>query len=237
MISKASFTTDTSPQIKRVYIYKVDHDLGVNPNSFGDYCTLAHCKDIMREKIAKDVKKFTNQESSVEDMGIWVIGIAGKRLNFDGSDRYGRIVYIMQVTEVLTFAEYWNDLRFVYKRLILTPKQEILYQNGHKNNYRFFKQNNSRQVCGDNKEENRNEEHKHVLISDRFEYYGAESEKQIKLIDYLGLSEKDTMRGHRVYPSSSGKPIPKAVIDYIKHDFGARKCLARPTFSSLDFEL
>jgi hypothetical protein len=237
MTAKASFTTDTFPQIKQVYIYKITHDTGINPNPFGDYCTLAHCMQDMCQIIAKDIKKFTNHELSVADMGIWVIGIAGKDLNFDGFDRYGRIVYTMQITEVLTFAEYWKDPRFTYKRPVLTPDQKIQYQNGCKNNYSFFRQNNSRQVCGDNFEAYRNEEHKHVLISDRFEYYGADSENQIKIIDYLDLSKNDKMRNYRVYSSAKGKPIPEAVIDYIKHTFGARKCLARPTFSSPDFEV
>ncbi|MGI6688762.1 MAG: hypothetical protein ACOX6Y_10570 [Christensenellales bacterium] len=263
MIAQASFTTDASSQIKQVYIYKLDHDTGVNPNPFGDYCTLAHCKDRMREKIAEDIKKFVNHTLSIADMGIWVIGIAGKRLDFNGSNRYGRIVYAMQVTEVLTFDEYWKDPRFAYKQPNLTPEQKMQFQDGHKRNYRFFKQNDNRQICGDNiicsdnikgcyekgsRSDNNiicgnnikgcyGKESRYVLVSDRFEYYGADSENQIKLIDFLGLSENDTMRGHRVYPSPSGKPIPEAVIDYIKHTFGARKCLARPTFSSPDFEV
>ena len=30
-------------KVKIVYAYKVDHDLGMNPNPFGAYCTLAYC--------------------------------------------------------------------------------------------------------------------------------------------------------------------------------------------------
>jgi hypothetical protein len=114
MMAKTSFTTDASPQIKQVYVYKLDHDTGMNPNPFGDHCTLAYCKHMMREKIADVIaaQKSINHALSIADMGIWVIGITGKKLDFNSSNRYGRIVYAMQVTELLTFDEYWKDPRF-----------------------------------------------------------------------------------------------------------------------------
>ena len=31
-------------KMKILYAYKVDHDLGMNPNPFGAYYTLAYCK-------------------------------------------------------------------------------------------------------------------------------------------------------------------------------------------------
>lgn len=238
-MTKTSFTTVASPQIKQVYVYKLDHDTGMNPNPFGDYCTLAYCMHMMREKIAKDVaaQKSVNPKLSIADMGIWVIGIAGKKLDFNGSKRYGRIVYAMQVTEVLTFDEYWRDPRFVTKRPNFTPGEEIQFQNGHEANYRFFKLNNNRRICGDNIEGHYDEGSRYILVSDRFEYYGTDSENQIKLLDFLGLSENDTMRGYRVYSSPKGKPVPEAVTEYIKHAFRANKCVARPTFSSPDFQI
>ena len=239
MMARTSSAVNGSPQIKHVYVYKLDHDTGMNPNPFGDYCTLAYCKHDMREIIVKDVAaaKSLHPGLSVGDIGIWVIGIAAKRLDFKGSNRYGRIVYAMQVTELLTFDEYWVDPRFVSKRPNRTSDEEVKIQNGHKGNYRFFKLNDNRRICGDNIDGRYDEGSRYVLVSDRFEYYGTDSENKIRLIDFLGLSEKDTMRKYRVYPSPSGKPIPEAVIEYIEHAFGARKCMARPTFSSPDFEV
>ncbi len=33
-----------SGEAEILYVYKVDHDVGMNPNPFGEYCTLAYCK-------------------------------------------------------------------------------------------------------------------------------------------------------------------------------------------------
>lgn len=193
----------------------------------------------MREKIVNHIadKRSIDPTISITDMGIWIIGIAGKKLDFAGSNRYGRIVYAMQVSEVLTFEEYWTDPRFIDKKPNYTPKEEVLFNKGHEGNYRFFKNNINCRILGDNIEGHYDAGSRHVLISDRFEYYGSDSENQMKLLDYLYLSENDTMRGERKYPSSSGKPIPAAIKEYIDTTFKARKCLARPAFSSPNFEM
>lgn len=239
MMARTSTAVTISQQVKQVYIYKLDHDTGMNPNPFGNFCTLAYCMHGMREKIVKHiaVQRSTNPTLSITNMGIWIIGIAGKKLDFNGSNRYGRIVYAMQVTEALTFEEYWTDPRFTDKKPNYTPEEEVLFNKGHEGNYRFFKNNSNRRIVGDNIEGHYDDGSRHVLVSDRFEYYGSDSENQMKLLDYLYLSENDTMRGDRKYPSSSGKPIPAAINEYIEKTFKARKCLARPVFSNPNFEM
>ncbi len=241
MTASISLTVNKSPEIKRIYVYKIDHDLGTNPNPFGNYCTLAHCKGYMRDSISNYVneQKRINPKSTVSDLGIWVIGIAGKNLNYDGIDRYGRIVYIMQVTELHTYNEYWNDQRLRYKKSIFND-DELL--KSELKNYQFYKENANYLVCGDNQKDiydynSKSVPYKHILLSDRFEYYGTDSHKNIKLLDYLGLKETDKFRGHRRYPSDNYPSIPPEIMEFIKNTFKGRKCLSRPTFSSPDFKI
>lgn len=80
----------------RLYTYVVRHDTGFAPNPYHGYCTLACCKPLIR-KYAR--------------LGDWIMG--------GGSVATGRgaqLVYVMQVSETLTFDEYWHDPRFVDKK-------------------------------------------------------------------------------------------------------------------------
>lgn len=81
---------------KYLYIYVVDRDFGFAPNPFHGYCTLATCKPDIRRQ-AK--------------VGDWVMGVGGKRLKATG-----RCIFLMNVSEVLTFDTYWADIRFRLKR-------------------------------------------------------------------------------------------------------------------------
>ena len=167
-------------KIEVLYAYKVDHDLGMNPNPFGTYCTLAYCKGTMRKSIKNyvDEHQLNKPELSVCDMGIWVIGIAGLNLNL-GDERGGKLLYAMQVTEVLTFEEYWNDSRFEYKVQILNENERLILENGEdkKRKYSFWRNNKSRLVCGDVDTifGMRNEP---VLVSETFIYHGFDCRKQ-----------------------------------------------------------
>lgn len=93
----------TSPDI---YRYVVRYDAGTAPNPFNGWCTLAICKPRIR-KAAR--------------VGDWVIGFRALNLGNVRTD-YGHVLYAMQVAESLTFAEYWNDRRFVSRR----PSRENL---------------------------------------------------------------------------------------------------------------
>lgn len=78
--------------------YVVAHDSGFGPNPFNGFCTLATCKPEIR-KYAK--------------IGDWIIGTGSNR---KGVRRGGFLVYAMRVQEAITFADYWNDPRFVRKK-------------------------------------------------------------------------------------------------------------------------
>jgi hypothetical protein len=79
-----------------LYIYVVDRDFGFAPNPFHGYCTLATCKPKIREKA---------------QIGDWILGVGGSRLKATG-----KCVYLIKVTEIATFNEYWLDPRFQRKK-------------------------------------------------------------------------------------------------------------------------
>lgn len=79
-----------------LYIYVVDRDFGFAPNPFHGFCTLATCKPRIRGS-AK--------------LGDWIMGVGGRRLKATG-----KCIYLMKVTEIITFKEYWADSRFICKK-------------------------------------------------------------------------------------------------------------------------
>lgn len=92
----------------RLYSYIVARDFGFAPNPFHGFCTLATCKPKIRAGAS---------------LGDWVIGTGAKsRYNFPG-----RLIYAMQVGEILDFEKYWNDPRFVRKRPNLNGSLKVIY--------------------------------------------------------------------------------------------------------------
>jgi hypothetical protein len=89
-----------------VYIYVVARDFGFAPNPFHGYCTLATCKPGVR-KGAK--------------VGDWVIGMGGSRLNATG-----RCIYAMEVTQKITFDEYWMRPEFYEKKSVRNGSKTML---------------------------------------------------------------------------------------------------------------
>ncbi|WP_433863020.1 hypothetical protein [Sphingobacterium thalpophilum] len=102
----------------KVYTYVLDHDLGLAPNPFWGYCTVAVCKPQIRK--SKNLK-----------IGDWIVGTGSRALE----ERYKRprgkyvnkLIYAMEVNEILTFEKYWNDPRFNIKKPILTGSLAKMY--------------------------------------------------------------------------------------------------------------
>lgn len=80
----------------RLFCYVVARDYGFAPNPFFRICTLATCKPKIRKTAS---------------VGDWIIGTGSKQ-----KDRQRCLVYVMRVTEAMTFNEYWADERFRRKR-------------------------------------------------------------------------------------------------------------------------
>ena len=74
-----------------VFAYIIEHDLGFAPNPFHGACTLACCKPTIR-KVAKE--------------GDYILGLGAVKPKLRG-----HLCYWMRVDEVVSFDEYWDDLR------------------------------------------------------------------------------------------------------------------------------
>lgn len=75
-----------------IYSYVVRFDAGFAPNPFGEWCTLATCKPMIRRKAA---------------VGDWVLGWGSVR-----NVGQGRLIYAMRVDDVLPLDAYGADPRF-----------------------------------------------------------------------------------------------------------------------------
>ncbi len=78
----------------RLFSYIVAWDGGLAPNPYWEHCTLAVCKPQIR---------------ATAEEGDWIVGLSGRRLGY-------LLVYAMQVAEVLTFREYFNEPGYLAKR-------------------------------------------------------------------------------------------------------------------------
>ena len=145
-----------------LYSYKLDHDYGFAPNPFGGYCTLANCKpDIRRNKKLQ--------------IGDWIIGTGSKKLNL-----VNHVIYVMQVSEKITYNEYWNDPRFQYKKPVINGSLVEIYGDNiyhFDENRKRWRQENSAHSLAKGK---LNKKHLEtdtgggfVLISTNFYYFGS----------------------------------------------------------------
>lgn len=79
----------------KLYQYVMTCDTGLAPNPYHGYCTLALCEPQIRR---------------TAQVGDWIIGLGSVSA---GLGR--RLAYAMQVSETLSFEEYWDDPRFECK--------------------------------------------------------------------------------------------------------------------------
>jgi hypothetical protein len=85
----------------RLFRYVMPRDFGFAPNPFFGFCTLACCKPQIRR---------------AAQTGDIVVGINGTPPNKRPKQHLDRIIYVMRVTEALSFNEYWDDPRFQKKK-------------------------------------------------------------------------------------------------------------------------
>jgi hypothetical protein len=177
---------------KRLFSYCIPIDDGAAPNPFWDVCTLAICKPVIR-RTAK--------------IGDWVVGTGS--INAPSGDLSSKIVYAMEVTDVMTMAAYddWTKKkcpnkipdRFskdprrvlgdsIYDFSVTPPKQRSgVHDTG----------NISTDLGGEN-----------VLLSTNFYYFGK---KAIDLPHYLKSIIHQT-QGHKV---NINAPYVEPFIDWL----------------------
>ena len=154
----------------KLHSYIASHDTGFAPNPFWDYCTLACCKPAIRR---------------TANVGDWIVGLSIK-------SKGNRIVYVMEVTEKMTFADYFNDPRFKDKMPDMSSKQverqcgDNIYEPLPGGTYHQLQSRHS------DKDKKADLGGKFVLISSNFSYFGS---KTLKLPDQF--SDFIVARGHR----------------------------------------
>lgn len=83
-----------------LYSYKMTDDAGFAPNPFFGVLTLATCKPFIR---------------SSKKVGNWIAGFTSQKLCKDAVG-HERLVYIMKISEILTFDSYFRESRFRCKK-------------------------------------------------------------------------------------------------------------------------
>ena len=147
----------------RLFSYKMTHDNGFAPNPFHGILTLANCKPFMRKS---------------KKIGDWIAGFTSKKLNKDEPGKE-RLIYLMKVTEIETYYDYWTKSR--YKSKIPKSSSSGVIDKAGDNIYMPLK--NNPKYSKDYKQmdkRNHNEVDKdhdlkgeNVLISNCFYYFGG----------------------------------------------------------------
>jgi len=142
-----------------LYIYVVRRDFGFAPNPFHGVCTLATCKPDIRRSA---------------QIGDWVMGVGGARLKATG-----RCLYLMKVTEMTTFDEYWANNRFRSKRPLRNGSSVMMVGDNiyHRNGVGAWIQEDSHHSNPDGSPNMKNlrtdTRSPNVLISTHFYYFGS----------------------------------------------------------------
>jgi hypothetical protein len=150
-----------------IFRYVVRYDGGSAPRPYGGVCSLAICKPMIRRTAT---------------IGDWIIGVRSKAPD--------RVVYVMQVSEVVPFDRYWSDPRFLERRAGASPVPDNIYRP----NARGELVQAPNPIHG-HTETITDLSGRNVLVSKRFWYFGAESPQLptdlIHLVPYP--------RGHSVH--------------------------------------
>lgn len=144
-----------------LYSYKMSHDVGFAPNPFHGFMSLATCKPCIRK---------------TKKTGHYIAGFTSKMLcnELPGNER---MVYIMKVTGIVSFEEYWNKPDFESKRTSGNSKISLCGDNIYKpiSDADPFNSLNYVQIKNPFHDESRKETDlsgRNVLLSDQFFYFG-----------------------------------------------------------------
>lgn len=165
-----------------LYIYVVARDFGFAPNPFHGLCTLATCVPLIRAR-AK--------------VGDWIMGVGGSRLKATG-----KIIYLMRVSETMSFNTYWADPRFCRKKPLRNGSSMMMVGDNiyHQDDGSgIWIQSDSHHSNPDGSTNTINlkkdTSSNRVLISDYFYYFG----KSAPAVDLVSLGYKN----HRGYNKES----------------------------------
>lgn len=163
---------------KYLYVYVVARDFGFAPNPYHGLCTLATCVPRIRASAQS---------------GDWIMGVGGSRLRATG-----RSIYLMKVSEVLTFNDYWSDTRFYRKRplrngsLIMMVGDNVYHQEaGNSSWIQLDSHHSNPDGTTNHKNLETDTSSENVLVSDHFYYFGKDAPE----VDLASIGYKNH-RGH-----------------------------------------
>jgi hypothetical protein len=172
---------EDGPSVKS---YIVAFDGGTAPNPYHDVCSLALCKPDIRR---------------TSEVGDLIIGLTGITLGY-------RLVYAMYVSEILPLGDYFTDQRFQLKKPDFKSADhrdwmgdniyERIVGEEHIQHPSYFNLQDRSQTALDKKMKTDLTRGKHVLLSDKFWYFGHNSSQLPQELDFL---HERLRRGHRVY--------------------------------------
>jgi len=168
--------------------YVVREDAGLAPNPFWGFCTLAVCTP--------------NHQGTRLQIGDWIAGVLTKA-------RGHRLLYVMQVAEILSLDAYYRDDRFASKR----PDLRGDWQKRCGDNFysldstgKWVRHRNRFHL--DDAIEKQDTKYARVFIADRFGYYGREA-KSVP-------SEFQSLFGGRGARVNHPAALKTAFIDWVR---------------------
>jgi Nucleotide modification associated domain 2 len=180
-----------------VYMYVVARDFGFAPNPFHGACTLATCKPRIRK---------------TAQIGDWIIGMGGTKLN-----AVSRAIYLMQVTNTLSFNAYWEDPQYRCKRPVRNGSRKtimgdnIYHQHAGKAGWIQEDSHHSKTDGSPEPSNVKNDtQTNRVLISHCFSYFGdAAPLVPNEILNQLGFRNAI---GHRKFTLAQALPL----VDWIQ---------------------
>ena len=183
----------------RLFSYIIARDYGFAPNPFYGVCTLATCKPQIRRTC---------------QAGDWVMGTGSCE-----ERRSGHLVYIMRVSEIVTFDDYWADQRFRAKRPNLRGSLKQAYGD---NIYRrassedAWRQLPSHHSLADGRANSANVKRdtsvNRILIADRFIYWGSRAPK----IPNKFREHEDVCVATQGHKCKFSEPFVKSFLDWVR---------------------
>lgn len=185
----------------KLYSYIVARDFGFAPNPFFGFCTLATCKPRIRAGAS---------------VGDWIVGTGAK----SRYDLVGRLIYAMQVSEIVDFESYWNDPRFLRKRPNLKGSLKVVYgDNIYHRAGKNWVQANSHHSLENGRPNKANIAWDtgvdRVLVATKFVYWGKVAPTIPKRFRAFRKAQQDICckaRGHRVF----GEELATAFVKWLE---------------------
>lgn len=142
----------------KIFSYVIARDFGFAPNPFYNFCSLATCKPVIRKRA---------------EIGDWIIGTGSNQLSCQN-----KLLYAMQVTDKITYNDYWVNPRYECKKPIINGSLKQMYGD---NIYYKNENNKWHQAHSHHSLENgsinkynleRDTQSEYVLISSNYFYFG-----------------------------------------------------------------